>query len=414
MESLEPKKLLIITSSGGGGLLQTAHAKQQEALAKDPHLVIVKKDLLKDWVPFGRLFVNVWNSAQKGGKVSIQEVVCVKGQPVWDFFLFPLLFVKALWTIFKEDVDHVIDTQPLGTAAIVKALRVFNWRKKKQIRVEKVLVDLPTKKATHFFTPIKNLSQNSKKALKLVSIAPLLEEGETAEAFWQNMCGLSDRDIHYEEAYVREAFKQYRGKPRTQENVELRIRFKTEEELSLIRNYSRIEGQEVVFQIAPSDRVITILLGSQPAKEATLNYVKKAIATGQPNTYLFVFCGDHKVGKESLFRSVSQLAASSPFPVIPFSFQSEKVIAPLFHRSDITCTRSGGQTAMELMSVSTGEIWIHSEAKKGEDLLAGIPGWESASAVYLQRLYGAKIVTPDTFSLHQKDSGQVRASSTQR
>jgi hypothetical protein len=51
---------------------------------------------------------------------------------------------------------------------------------------------------------------------------------------------------------------------------------------------------------------------------------------------------------------------------------------------------------MELMCVSTGSIWIHSEAKKGQDLVKGIPGWEAASALYLQKLRGAKIVAPNT------------------
>ena len=63
---------------------------------------------------------------------------------------------------------------------------------------------------------------------------------------------------------------------------------------------------------------------------------------------------------------------------------------------------------MELMCVSSGEIWIHSEAKKGQPLLSGIPGWEGASAVYLQKQKGAKILTPDTIIeearlLHRKD-----------
>lgn len=58
---------------------------------------------------------------------------------------------------------------------------------------------------------------------------------------------------------------------------------------------------------------------------------------------------------------------------------------------------------MELMAVSTGEIWIHSEAKIKtkqltlKELLSGIPVWESESALYLLKLKGAKILTPDIF-----------------
>ena len=58
---------------------------------------------------------------------------------------------------------------------------------------------------------------------------------------------------------------------------------------------------------------------------------------------------------------------------------------------------------MELMSAGRGKIWVHSEAKKGsgnltnEELLQGIPGWESANASYLQRFKNAEIVTPEIF-----------------
>ena len=58
---------------------------------------------------------------------------------------------------------------------------------------------------------------------------------------------------------------------------------------------------------------------------------------------------------------------------------------------------------MELMCVSTGQVWIHSEAKKGQDVLKGISGWEAASALYLQKLHGAKIITPDTFVPHAEE-----------
>ncbi len=198
--------------------------------------------------------------------------------------------------------------------------------------------------------------------------------------------------------------------------MHIKVRYKGGEELQMMKSsfergpiHASVKEKEVDFRVMPEDRMFTILLGSQPANESTLNYVKKitAIAKEYPkmNTYLFAFCGDHLEGEETLFKKVSDLVGKmKDYPknvsIVPFSFQSEHVIAPLFFRSDVTCTRSGGQTAMELMCVGTGEIWIHSEAKKGRDILEGIPGWEAASAVYLQKLHGAKIVTTDTFTPH--------------
>ncbi len=407
------KKILIITSSGGGGLIQTANAKEQEAVVKNPSVQIVRKDLLRDWIwkPMGQYFINFWNVAQMKGNVSAQAI-CVWGQFLVDLFLHPTIFCYALYTLFKEDVDHIIDTQPLCTSAIVKALRIYNKRRRKNVRLEKVLVDLPTKKATHFFRPIKKLSKENRRLVQLTTIAPLLENGETAEEFWQSTCGLSEMQVNQEEVYVRQAFRQFKGKLRPAVPMKILIRYKNTEEIRFMRKSyekgsikARVHPAEVEFTIDPSDKMVTILLGSQPANEATYRYAKKfaSLAKDFPKVmnHIFIFCADHKEGEETLFKRVSEIASRMKnYPknlsIIPFSFQREDVIASLFYRSDINCTRSGGQTAMELMCVSTGEMWVHSEAKKGQDLLQGIPGWEAASAVYLQKVRGAKIVTPDT------------------
>jgi hypothetical protein len=425
------KKLLMITSSGGGGLLQTANAKEQEALAKHPGLQIIRRDLLKDWIwrPIGEYFINFWNKAQKKGSVSAQTF-CVYSQFLADIFLHPIIFSYTLYTLFREDIDHVMDTQPLGTSAILKAIRVYNRTRGKNLRLEKVVVDLPTKGATHFFRPIKKLSKRNRRLVQLISIPPLLEEGETEEEFWQSTCKLSAKEIKLEEVYVRQGFRQFKGKKRSTESVHVSIRYKNREELELMEKafkrgpiQAKKKDHEVEFVIEPHAKLITVLLGSQPAGGATVSYVKKVAALAkefpETPTYLFVFCADHVEGKETLFEKVAAAVSEmKDFPkhlsVIPFSFQSENVVARLFHRSDLTCTRSGGQTAMELMCVSTGEICIHSEAKNGKDLLKGIPGWESASAVYLQRFTGAKIVTPELIDerfrgLYQKGSGRAHA-----
>ncbi|OGN64682.1 MAG: hypothetical protein A3E80_00305 [Chlamydiae bacterium RIFCSPHIGHO2_12_FULL_49_9] len=418
------KKLLIITSSGGGGLIQAAVAKEQEEKARDPNIEIIKRDVMKDWMHkrFGQYCVNRWNNAQLRGDVAAQRF-CAWAQNYAEYLFWPNFFFCTLYTLFKYDVGRVIDTQPIGTSAILLAIRIYNQRRNKEVRLEKVLVDLPTKLATHFFTPIKKLSRKNRSFLKLITVAPLLEEGQTSEEFWQTNCSLKEEEIAYEDVYVRQSFRKYQNLPRVEETMALKIRYKNEEELGLIKNAiartalkPTFRPDEVEFLIPPKDKVITILLGSQPANEATLNYVKKFLQIAKESeiktkTHLFVFCADHlKEQKSSLFMKVSDYVAKlkeypKHFSVIPFSFQNDDVVAPLFFRSDLTCTRSGGQTAMELMCVSRGEIWIHSEAKKKEgeeltleELLSGIPGWEAANASYLQKIRGAKISTPETFA----------------
>jgi hypothetical protein len=410
---MRPKKLLIITSSGGGGLIQTANAKAQEALAKNPNLIIVRKDLLKDWVwgPFGHFCINFWNQAQQNGNIFAQQV-CVLGQTLVDFCLHPVLFYYAYKTLFEEDVDHIIDTQVLGTSAVLKALRIFNRKKNKNVQLEKVLVDLPTRKATHFFSSIKRLSSQSRKFFKLTTIAPLLEEGETEEHFWQDTCGLSAKEVNCEDPYVRAAFLPYKGKKRPKEPMHLKLRYKSAKELELLKKTSKLplkaSNGETHITVNPEDLLITILLGSQPANNGTLGYIGKIIDAARKvdrPIRLFAFCADYKEGEETLFSKVVNLVASTPnFPknlsVIPFSFQKEDIIAPLFFRSDATCTRSGGQTCMELISIGSGKMWIHSEASLGQNLLKGMPSWESAAAVYLQKKHGATIVSVDTIVTH--------------
>ncbi len=433
----KPKKLLIITCSGGGGLIQAANAKEQEARARDPDLQIVRRDVFRDWIwkSAGKFFIFCWNGSQIKGIVAFQSF-CVWGQLLIDKIFWPNFFISALYTFYKEEVDMIIDTQNMGTSAILTALRVYNRRAKKQIQLHKVLVDLPTKKATHFFWPIKALSKKNRKLIRLVTVAPLLEEGQTAEEFWQSNCKLSEQEILYEDVYVRQTFLKFKNKSKAVDPMVLKLKTKSSDEIHLMRKSyekgfakGRITNEEIEFTIAPQDTVLTILLGSQPASEATFNYVKKILQIAREESgkriHLFVFCADHRPDEQSLFRKVSDYVSRiqdhpSHFSVIPFSFQNDEAIAPLFYRSDMTCTRAGGQTAMELMCVGNGEIWIHSEARnpniKGdlpiEDLLKGIPGWEAANALYLQKVRGAKIVTPEMIEPHIKKVFQSNGSQT--
>ncbi len=122
------KKLLIITSSGGGGLIQAANAKEQEIRLKYPNIEIVRRDVLKDWVWkwIGSLSIKMWNTAQKKGNVKALKFLCIN-MAASDVLFWPHVFFKTLYTLCTEKIDHVIDTQPLATAAIIKVLRLFHW-----------------------------------------------------------------------------------------------------------------------------------------------------------------------------------------------------------------------------------------------------------------------------------------------
>ena len=412
------EKILIITSSGGGGLLQAAKAKQQEILSRSPEAEVMVRNIMEDWIwPWlGKSFVEMYNTGQRRGNLLIQRI-CTWAMPAGECIFWLFSFFHCLKTLFTEKVDRVLDTQVMGTAAIIKAIRIYNFRAKKKVFLEKVIVDMPTAKATHFLGPIRKLSASDRKQIRLATIKPLLRAGETESDFWQMHCRLGLSQIHYEDLFVRSAFLKLRAKPQP-DRLDLCVSYQSQEELNLIFQslakgsiFYKVDKKGLKIQIDQEMRVISLLLGSQPAVQSTLRYVKNWIelarAWRQTRAILFVFCSKYGKGESSLLRAVSDLVANSAPPrhltIVPLSFQNEEVVAPLFARSDITCTRSGGQTAMEVMCVLPKSIWIHSEAKKrpyalsNQELLDGIPGWESANAAYLQQKVGARLVTPDTF-----------------
>lgn len=401
--------------------MQAAKAKEQEFRKEYPGVNVIRKNLLTNWIGkfIGNFGESRWNIAQRKGDIRVQERL-INLQKYAEYLFWFQIFYWSLRTLFDEEIDRVIDTQCIGTSPILKAIRLYNRKTKKRVYLEKVVVDLPTKRATHFFRTVKKLSEKDRQYFKLITIDPLCEENETPEQFWKEQCNLTLKEIHYEYYYIRDYFRQYQDRLRTTDPFSVLIHVQGSAEAALIERAfkkGRIRGKACKdsfdFQILPRDKLFTILLGSQPSTNATLNYVKQIIkvveAYGDPqrNYHLFVYCSDYIPGEKSLSYQVCEALAgaknySKNLSVIPMSFQDERVIAPLFYRSNVTITRSGGQTAMELMSVMRGQIFIHSESKRvdRESLLKGIPGWESGNAVYLEEKKGAKIVTPDTLPQH--------------
>ena len=415
------KNLLLITSSGGAGHLQAAKAQALKVLSEQPNTQIIQKDILIDIVSklFGKGFVFLWNASQKKGNIRCLMFL-LKNIPIADFLFGTFIFLKVFYLILKEDIDQIIDTQPIGTPAIIKAIKLASKISGKSLKLEKIITELPTNTVVHFFKPIKNLAQNDRCFLKLISTFPLLKDNQTAEIFWKKNCGLSEKEVHYESFPLRPAFRKYINIKRNYtKRMEISICVNSSEEKFLIADtmkrgslYSEIYLDRIKIKIEPLDTVFTILLGSQPTEEATLKYVNKYIDSMyrlqmvKKRYLLFVFCNTHCKHKNSLLKRVYTLVRKkNHYPknlnIIPMCFQSDEVIASLYHRSDATLTRSGGLTAMELLSVAQGQIWIHSETRRGvinnkKNLARGMPIWEQGNAFYLQKKKGARFITPET------------------
>ena len=140
--------------------------------------------MMKDWYwkIVGKFALYAWDTAQRKGNVAALETL-LHLQGAADRLFWMQIFARSLSTFLKENVDRVIDTQCLGTSAILRALRVYNRLRNKQVVLEKVVVDLPTEKNTHFFRSIKHLSKDSRKLIRPITIKPLLHEGQTPNSF---------------------------------------------------------------------------------------------------------------------------------------------------------------------------------------------------------------------------------------
>ena len=416
------KTILLISAAGGGGHIQAANGIAMHLLKQDPDTKIIRKDILLDWMgkAFGKCFTFIWNNSQKKGNLAILKWCSQKTQVV-DYLFWPSIFLHAFFTLIRKDIDQIIDTQPIGTAPVIKAIKWANKITHKPLKLEKIITELPTETLPHFFKPIKGLSARDRSFLKLITTTPLLKKGQTAELFWQQNCGLSEKEVHYDNPPLRPTFRIYMDKMlQATERIKIHIKINSPCEKPLITNVIKrgnapvdISQDTISITIEPEDKVATILLGSQPNEGATIKYVKnfislaKRVEEKEIRHLLFVFCDHHPEQKHSLLRRVHDaIQKSTDYPpslsIIPMCFQGDEVIAPLFYRSDATFTRSGGLTSMELLSVAQGQIWIHSEMKHGpynsENLSKGVvPIWERGNAFYLQMMKGAQFITPETF-----------------
>lgn len=411
--------LLIITSSGGGGLLQSAIAMEQEEKKINPNVNIVKRDLLMQWTGgaigiFGKFFYN-WTL--RSGKVFFTNLL-VKCNLAAEHLFFPLVFFSALRVLFKENIDRVIDNQPMGIGPIIKAIRIYNKFAKKNIVLEKVFVDLPTKEYVQFIKAIKKLSKNDRKYLRITTIEPLLEDEKNYAEYWERHCGLKEDQITYKRYIIRTSFKNFQGVERPKGDFALKIRTTSSDENDLLKkcfskgsiNYKETD-EGFSFLLKPEDKLFIILLGSQPSANAILGYLEgfiKEIKDKNPKSLCHLFVFSDKFTKEnSLFHKIYNLIEKEEnYPknltIVPMGFQKDDVIAPLFFRSDLTITRSGGHTIMELMATCKGEKWIHSETKTKDreptfdELLKGIHSWEAGNARYLNKTMNGDIVSPQT------------------
>jgi hypothetical protein len=410
----DPETILMITLSAGGGHIQATRAKFKQIEEKDPKARFLICDLFIDTfgVRLGKFFLWTWNSAQERGNVGWQEWFRVTGFPIAQKIFSIPIFFRILYLLLTNPIKKIIDTQPMGTSAIIKAIRVVSFFSKRKIEFDKIITELPSDQVGLFFKPIKHLSKKEKPMVKVCCSFGTLLEKEEQNSFWEKQCGLLASDIKYDDPPLRPYFLKLRDKVKVLEDLSIKIFTHSKEEIQLIEDAAikgslKLDNQDPYLKltIKAQDSVSIIMLGSRPHEKATLRYVRNFIdlaklATSEKRHLVFVFCRNYDEKANSLLKQVHDLVCEEQnFPphlvILPMPFQDDDVIAPLFFRSDMTLTRSGGITAMELLSVCHGDIWIHTEQLNSK--AAGMPSWEEANARHLMKQKGAKFITPDSF-----------------
>ncbi len=400
-ENIQKPCVLIITTMCGGGHLQAANALRNRIESENPDISVLQIDIFNDWLGrlVGGFLTQRWNAPLRRGHNFISLAYSYIGIPVADPLFFLPLFISALKTFLNHNIIQIIDTQPVGTAAISLALKISNRLKKQSLKIEKILTEIPTKRAIHFFHPLKLLPKKLKELIELHIVEPIPEESN----FWNKYCGLNNNQIKIIKAPLREAF----FKIQEIEN-QFSFSFVSVEEKNQILKIAKIDSLisnenplSVNLQLGTQWDATTIMLGSQPQTRTIQKYLDKLsnIARGNPSReYIIFVLGNSNINGWSQIKKIweEKLETPSNFHPVLLSMQQHETVAQLLKFSDRTITRSGGLTSMELLKVRQSHALIHSDIlKEGKPVLKKMPPWEIGNAEILMQRIGAKIIHPD-------------------
>ncbi len=398
----------MITSSGGGGHLQAANAKSIELKRNYPLATIYSRDILRDWFinVIGAFAAQLWNTAQASGNVNAQRRV-YKWNSLAEKILWLPIFLSALFTFIHYDIHKVVDTQTIGTSAVIYAMRIYQKICGRRLILEKLLSDLPTEKTIHFFNPIKKLSKKNKQFIKVICAKPLLSNNQSERDFWQKQCRLDLKNIEYQTFPIRPGFHKYKYQKFHQKKINLHLSTRSLLENFLIAETMKKGSIHAIFEknaihlsIQQEEYVVTLMLGSQPNSVAILKYIQSFVTFARQSKHkylLFIFCNHQHILLTKMHKLIQSIKHyPTNLSIIPMGAQEDSIIAPLYSRSNATITRSGGLTSMELLIAGKGRVWIHSEDIEKTPWI-GMPIWELGNAEYLMHHLNAEITTPQQF-----------------
>lgn len=390
-----------------------------------------------------------WNKAKRNGDIKAQErlfngrIMGIANTTLIDWLLFVPVFLSTFFRLlFDRKIRHIVITQPIAISGIFKASRLINRIFGRRVNLSIVLTDLPTEGATHYSRPIKNLSDNDKKLVKVITTKPLiLDPNDTEKHWWKRVFGLryapeieGKSQVLYREFPLRPAFIKYRDNPPDDRPSKLDVTVNNSEEERFVKKL--LSDQSIKFRetdqgkelfsidVDPNKELVGFFtIGSQAArktKDYVIEFIENVKHCPSGRTYtLFVACGKHKPAKETLFRAIYDACAKARLPknirIIPMGYQDDQELAPLLHRADFVVGSAGGLTSFELLRTAKGKVFLHSEAdgacrplkdkefeavyldEKQKQLLQGFAMWEKWTALYLLLKINATIITPKDF-----------------
>lgn len=401
-----------ISAPLGGGHVTAKNgvrAQQEEASKSLGHKFSTAADIdITKYVNIGALrfgdwMADTWNNAQKKGQLGLLRFIANPiGMRIAEFLLGWLVkhrFKNMLRSLAQEP-KFVVSTQAFCAKELAEAVYEVNKEKAWKMHFDIYLTDLPSKRATHFFPSVKRISHHQKLRNITTLHAPdpigKITDEEKA-TFWKKHCGLVHRKTD-DPFPIRQTFLHTEtwGQSLKNETFDLPIKvnnpdealtFKKTTPAGLLQTETTQTGTKSTFRISlnQKDKVGFLMLGSQPTTESVLAWLQTFVRARQQQSsdghqhYFFLYCGAPETNtiKNPLLAAVTakitEMAESLPkdIHIIPFTNQDAEVIAPLMARSDLTITRSGGATSMELLQLHNSKdipkredkcTFIHSEA----------------------------------------------------
>ena len=377
---------------------------KKKILADNPETTILQVDIFNDWMGkfFGSFFTQCWNTPLRKGHHFISLFTSYFGIPIADPIFFIPIFIQAFLAFQRYPITEVIDTQPMGTSAICLAMKLSNRLKKQKLVLNKILTEIPTRRAIHFFHPLKLMPKLLRKLIQLHIVEPFPQE----QNFFKRQTGLEKDQIQLIDPPLREAFfdQMLLDSPKRK----IAISFQSDvEKLSVVKigkleNYIEEQNEKsLTLNCQNKSKIITIMLGSQPHTKVFEKYLDGFINSCKKKPhisyFIFILGNPSSPGFEDFRISLLYLdSRPKNFHPIILSIQEQKTVAHLLKYSDLTITRSGGLTSMELLKVEQKNARIHTNfLKEGKPSLKRMPPWEIGNAEVLIEKIGAKMIHPD-------------------